>query len=121
MKRKGRRGRVPSSSTQPPVSSKSSQLQQIQNLQQEMLEAQEEIAEMTVTATAGGGAVIAVVTGDKRLQSLTIVPEVVDPEDIEMLQDLVLAAVNEGMEQIDQTTAERMESLTAGLGVPGLL
>jgi DNA-binding YbaB/EbfC family protein len=95
-------------------------LQQLQGLQQEMLEAQDELAEMTVTATAGGGAVTAVVTGERRLRSITIAQEVVDPEDVEMLQDLVIAAVNEGMEQVDRVTAERMSGFTAGLGIPGL-
>lgn len=96
-------------------------LQQLQNLQDEMLEAQEEIADKTFTATAGGGAVVAVITGDRRLQSITIEPEVVDPDDIEMLQDLVVAVVNKGMEEIDQLTADRMEDFTAGLDVQGLL
>lgn len=76
---------------------------------------------MTVTASAGGGAVTAVVTGERRVQSLTIEPEVVDPEDVEMLQDLVIAAVNEGLDQVDQATAERMETFTSGLGLPDLL
>ncbi|MDY6875636.1 MAG: YbaB/EbfC family nucleoid-associated protein [Chloroflexota bacterium] len=96
-------------------------LQQLQSLQENMATAQEEIAAMVVTATAGGGAVAAAVTGEKRLQSLTIAPEVVDPEDVEMLQDLIIAAVNEGMEQVDQAAAERMAPLTSGLGIPGLL
>ncbi len=96
-------------------------LQQLQSLQGDMLRAQEELAAMTITATVGGGAVTAVVTGERRVQSLTIAPEVVDPEDVEMLQDLVIAAVNEGMEQVDQTTTERMSTLTGGLGIPGLL
>jgi DNA-binding YbaB/EbfC family protein len=100
--------------------SQKNMLQQLQGLQQEMLEAQEELAEMTVTATAGGGAVTAVVTGERRLHSLTIAQEVVDPEDVEMLQDLVIAAVNEGMEQVDRTTTERMSDFTAGLGIPGI-
>jgi DNA-binding YbaB/EbfC family protein len=95
-------------------------IQQLQGLQQEMLEAQEELAEMTATATAGGGAVTAVVTGERRLRSLTIAQEVVDPEDVEMLQDLVIAAVNEGMEQVDRITTERMSGFTAGLGIPGI-
>ena len=95
-------------------------LQQLQGLQEDMLEAQEEIAAMTVTATAGGGAVTAIVTGERRVQSLTIVPEVVDPEDVEMLQDLVTAAVNEGLEQVDRITSERMAAFTGGLGIPGL-
>jgi len=96
-------------------------LQQLQSLQEDVLEAQDEIAAMIVTATAGGGAVTAVVTGRRRVQSLTIAPEVVDPEDVEMLQDLVVAAVNEGLEQVDRATAERMAAFTGGLGIPGLL
>jgi len=96
-------------------------LQQVQSLQEDMLKAQEEIAAMTVTATAGGGAVTAVVTGERRVQSLIIAPEVVDPEDVEMLQDLVVAAVNEGLEQVDRALAERMSAFTGGLGIPGLL
>jgi len=95
-------------------------LQQLQGLQEGMLKAQEEIAAMIVTATAGGGAVTAVVTGERRVQSLTIAPEVVDPEDVEMLQDLVIAAVNEGLEQVDQVATERMAAFTGGLSIPGL-
>ena len=99
----------------------SGMLKQLQGLQEDMLKAQEEVAAMVVTASAGGGAVTAVVTGERRVQSLTIAPEVVDPEDVEMLQDLVTAAVNEGLEQIDQNTAERMTTVTGGLNIPGLL
>ncbi len=95
-------------------------LQQLQSVQQDILKAQEELAAMTVTTTVGGGAVTAVVTGEKRVQSLIIAPEVVDPKDVEMLQDLVIAAINGGMEQVDQATAERMGALTGGLGIPGL-
>ena len=100
--------------------SKGGMLQQLQSLQENMLEAQEELAEMVVTATAGGGAVEATVTGERRVQSITIAPEVVDPEDVEMLQDLVTAAVNEGLEQVDRAAAERMEAFTGGLNIPGL-
>ena len=96
-------------------------LKQLQTLQEDMLEAQQEVAASVVTATAGGGAVTAVVTGERRVQSLTIAPEVVDPEDVEMLEDLVIAAVNEGLDQIDKNTAERMAALTGGLDIPGLL
>jgi DNA-binding YbaB/EbfC family protein len=95
-------------------------LQQLQGLQQDMLKAQDEIAEMLVTATAGGGAVSATVTGERRVKSLAIAPEVVDPEDVEMLQDLVTAAVNEALEQIDLAATERMSTFTGGLGIPGL-
>jgi hypothetical protein len=91
-------------------------LQQLQGLQQEMLEAQEEIAEQTFTATAGGGIVEAVVTGDRKLENLVIDPEVVDPDDVEMLQDLIIAAINKAMEKIDEAAAERMSDVTGGLG-----
>jgi hypothetical protein len=95
-------------------------LKQLQSLQEDMLQAQDEIAAMEIDTSAGGGAVTAVVTGDRRVKSLTIDPEVVDPEDVEMLQDLVIAAVNDGLDQVDEATAEKMSSLTGGLGIPGL-
>ena len=98
----------------------SGMLQQLQSLQEDMLKAQEEVTAMTVTASSGGGAVTAVVSGERRVVSLSIAPEVVDPEDIEMLQDLIIAAVNEGLDQIGQTAAERMSAITGGLGIPGL-
>ena len=82
-------------------------IEQLQGLQEDMLKAQDDVAAMT--------------TGERRVQSLTIAPEVVDPEDVEMLQDLVIAAVNEGMEQVDRTMTERMSAFTDGLGIPGLL
>jgi DNA-binding YbaB/EbfC family protein len=95
-------------------------LQQLQSLQEEMLKVQDEIATTVVNATAGGGAVAVTVSGERRVQSITIAPEVVDPEDVEMLQDLVVAAVNSGLEQIDQMTNERMSPFTSGLDIPGL-
>jgi hypothetical protein len=93
-------------------------LRQLQEVQENLLKAQEEIAAMTVTATAGGGAVTAVVTGERRVQSITIEPEVVDSEDVEMLQDLVVAAINQGMEEIERVSTEKMGALTGGLGLP---
>ena len=95
-------------------------LQKLQGLQEEMLKAQDEVAEMVVTSTAGGGAVTATVTGERRVQAVVIEPEVIDPEDVEMLQDLIVAAVNGGLEQIDQAAAEKMESFTGGISIPGL-
>jgi len=89
----------------------------LQTLQEDLMKAQEEIAAMTVTATAGGGAVTAVVSGDRRLKSLQIQPDVVDPNDVEMLQDLIVAAVNQGMEQVEKVAAERMSAVTGGLGL----
>lgn len=121
-KRKGRRGRKPVK-PQDVQGGKGGlgRLDQLQGLQEKMLEAQDEIAEMTVTATAGGGAVEVVVNGEKHIESLTITPEVVDPEATEMLQDLVIAAINKGMEQIDEAATERMSGLTGGLGIQDLL
>jgi DNA-binding YbaB/EbfC family protein len=95
-------------------------LQQLQSLQEEMFKAQNEVTAMTFTSTAGGGAVSATVTGERRVQSVTIQPEVVDPEDVEMLQDLVVAAINGGLDQIDQAMSEKMEPFTGGLDIPGL-
>jgi len=91
-------------------------LRRLQSLQEDLLKVQEEIAAMTVTTTAGGGAVTAVVSGDRRVQSLTIQPEVVDPDDVEMLQDLIVAAVNQGLEQLEKEAAEKMNEVTGGLG-----
>lgn len=116
-KRKSRRKGGPPG----PRMGKGGLLQQLQSLQEGMLEAQDEVAAMVVNATAGGGAVTAVVTGERRVKSLTIAPEVVDPEDVEMLQDLIVAAVNEGLEQVDRALAERVSAFTSGLGVPGVL
>ncbi len=96
--------------------------QQIMKLQEQMLETQESLGEETVTASAGGGVVQVVMTGHQRVQSVIIDPEVVDPEDVEMLQDLVMAAVNEALELSHAIAAERMGALTGGLGgLGGLL
>ena len=95
-------------------------LQQLQSLQDNMLKTQDQIASMEFSSTAGGGAVTATVTGERRLQSLAIAQEVIDPEDVEMLQDLVLAAVNAALEQVEEATAERMGAITGGLDIPGL-
>ena len=96
--------------------------QQIMKLQEQMLETQESLGDQTVTATAGGGVVSVVMTGHQRVQSVAIDPEVVDPEDVEMLQDLIVAAVNEAIESSQSLAAEQMSALTGGLGgLGGLL
>lgn len=97
-------------------------IKQAQKMQQDMLRAQEEIAQMETEATAGGGAVKVVVTGTNTLKSLEIQPEVVDPEDIEMLQDLVMAAVNEAFRLAQEKSENSMKSVTGGMGgnMPGL-
>jgi len=91
-------------------------LRRLQTLQEDLLKAQEEIAAMTVTGTAGGGAVSAVISGNRRVQSLTIRPDVVDADDVEMLQDMIVAAINQGFEQLEKESAERMNAVTGGLG-----
>jgi len=94
-------------------------LGQIQKLQQEMIKAQEALAEETIEVTAGGGAITIVVTGQQRVKSITLQPEVVDPNDLEMLQDLLVAAVNEAIERSQAYAAEKLQGLTGGLGIPG--
>lgn len=95
-------------------------LQQIQKLQEEMLKTQDELGQETVSVTAGGGAITVVVTGQQHIESIKIDPEVVDPEDTEMLQDLIVAAVNEAIEKSREMAAQRLGSLTGGLNIPGL-
>ena len=95
-------------------------MQQVQKMQQEMQRAQEELARETVTASAGGGAVKATMTGGLELLSVEINPEVVDPEDVEMLEDMVLAAVNEALSSAQQLASNRLGGITGGLGDMGL-
>ena len=95
-------------------------MKQIQKLQEEMVKTQEALAQETVTVTAGGGAVTIVITGNQRIQSITLKPEIVNPEDLDMLQDLIVAAVNEAVEASQTYAAKRLEPLTGGLSIPGL-
>jgi DNA-binding YbaB/EbfC family protein len=94
--------------------------QQLQKLQQEMLDTQEALGDEVFEVTAGGGAIKVAITGHQRIQSIVIDPEVVDPEDVDMLQDLIVAAVNEAIEKSQTLAAERLGGLTGGLGLPGL-
>ena len=89
-------------------------------LQEDMAKAQEALAEETIEVTAGGGAVTIVVTGNQRIKSITLSKDVVDPNDVEMLQDLMVAAVNEAIERSQTHAAEKLQGLTGGLGLPGL-
>ena len=95
-------------------------MKQAQKMQKRMLEIQEELADQTVEATVGGGMVTAVVNGQQELVSITISPEVVDPDDIEMLEDLVVAVVNEASRQAREMMTEEMSKLTGGIKIPGL-
>ena len=95
-------------------------LRQAQQLQARLAKAQEELEEMTVEASAGGGAVRAVVTGKLKVQSVHIDPDAVDPDDVQMLEELVLAAVNEGLQKAQDIAQQKMGALTGGLKIPGL-
>ncbi|MBQ8960398.1 MAG: YbaB/EbfC family nucleoid-associated protein [Ruminococcus sp.] len=95
-------------------------IKQAQKMQDQITELQEDIEEREFTATAGGGAVEVVLTGKKTLKSLTLKPEVVDPEDIEMLQDLIISAVNEAVNNVETTTEAEMGKITGGVSLPGL-
>ena len=94
------------------------QMQQIQAMQRRMEEAQSAIEVMETEASAGGGAVIVKVNGKHELVSVTLKPEIVDPDDIEMLQDLIVAAANEAMRQIEETSQQEMSKVTGSLGLP---
>ena len=96
------------------------QMQQMQAVQRMMEEKQAEIEQMETTASSGGGAVSVTVTGKKEIKTIELKPEVVDPDDIEMLQDLIMVAVNEAMRQMEEISQKEMGALTAGLGIPGL-
>ncbi|RBY74466.1 YbaB/EbfC family nucleoid-associated protein [Blastococcus sp. TF02-09] len=94
-------------------------MKQAQEMQQQLVAAQEELASRTVTGTAGGGLVSATMTGDGELTALTISPAAVDPDDLETLQDLVVAAVRDARSAVDQLAAETMGPLAGGLGGGG--
>ena len=96
-------------------------LQQLQKLQEEMVKTQEALGDETVTVTAGGGAVTVVISGHQKIQSITIDPEVMNSDDVEMLQDLITAAVNEAIDKSQQLAADRLGALTGGLRIPGLM
>jgi len=95
-------------------------MKQAQQMQQKMARLQEEASQRTAEASAGGGAVTAIVNGKNQLLSLSIRKEAVDPEDVEMLQDLVVAAVNEALKKVQSEVAVEMEKITGGMSIPGL-
>ncbi|MCR4601276.1 MAG: YbaB/EbfC family nucleoid-associated protein [Clostridia bacterium] len=96
------------------------QLRQVQAMQQMMEKTQEEIEAREFETSAGGGAVSVKISGKKEILSINLKPEVVDPDDIEMLQDLIMAAVNEGLRQVDEVSKEEMGKVTGGINIPGL-
>ena len=96
-------------------------MKQAQKMQAELARAQEEIKDMTFEATAGGGMVKVVANGDMTVDSIVIDPEAVDPEDVEMLQDMVAAAVNEALRGVSEISSQRLNAATGGLNIPGLM
>lgn len=95
-------------------------MKQVKKMQAQMEKAQAELAEKEVVGTAGGGVVKVTANGQKQILSIEIQPEAVDPDDVEMLQDLVTAAVNEALKQVDELVAQDMGKFTGGLNIPGL-
>ena len=94
-------------------------MRQMQKMQERLARAQEQLNNTSVEGSAGGGAVTVAVTGGLQVQSVKIAPEVVDPADVEMLEDLVTAALNEALEKVQALQAESMAGLTGGLRLPG--
>lgn len=95
-------------------------IKQAQKMQQNMLKMQEEIEKEEFEASAGGGVVTVTMSGKKELTAVTIKPEAVDPDDVEMLQDLVLTAVNDVLGKVDAANNAKMSSITGGLNIPGM-
>jgi len=96
-------------------------MKQAQQLQNKMEKLQEEMATKTIEASAGGGMVKAVANGRQQIVSISVEKEVVDPEDVDMLQDLIVAAVNDALSQSQQMVNEEMNKLTGGMNIPGLM
>ena len=94
---------------------------QFQQMQQEMADAQSALEDETVTVSAGGGAISIVISGHQRVKEITINPELLDPEDVEMLQDMLVAGVNSAIEQSQALSAQRMEGITGGMGLNDML
>ena len=96
-------------------------MKQAQKLQAQLARAQEELSNLTVEASSGGGAVTVVMNGQQQIQSVKISPEVVNPEDVEMLEDMVLTAVSEAIAKSQEAAAKQLGGLTGGLKIPGMM
>ncbi len=95
-------------------------MKKVQKMQAEMLKMQEELKTRTVETTVGGGALTIVANGKKEIESIKIKPEVLDPDDVEMLQDMIVSGVNEAMRKIDEMTEREMSKITGGMKLPGM-
>ncbi|ADH97575.1 conserved hypothetical protein [[Bacillus] selenitireducens MLS10] len=96
-------------------------MKQMQKMQKDMAKAQEQLKDETVEATAGGGMVKVIASGEKRILDIQINEEAVDPDDVEMLEDLVLAATNEALNKVDEVVNEKMGKFTKGMNIPGMM
>jgi DNA-binding YbaB/EbfC family protein len=96
-------------------------LRQMQELQAKLVKAQQDLENTNVEVTAGGGAIKIVINGHQKFQSIEISPEVINPEEVEFLQDLILAACNEAVQKSQETAAQSMSKLTGGIKIPGLM
>ncbi len=103
------------------MSSNRNMMKQVQQLQANLAKAQQELANAVIEATAGGGAVKVTIDGQQHIKSIKISPDAVNAQDVEMLEDLVLAAVNEALAKSQQMAADRLQGLTGGLKIPGLM
>lgn len=95
-------------------------MKKIQKMQRDMVKAQQEIEQSVFTGSAAGGMVTVEATGTKQINKITINPSVVDPEDVEMLEDLILTAVNDAIAQVDKLSEEKMGKVTGGMNLPGM-
>jgi len=95
-------------------------MKQAQKMQRQMEEMQADMANKSLEVSAGGGAIKVTINGEKQITALTISPDVVDPDDVEMLQDLVISAVNEAIRQMDESASAQMSKITGGMNLPGL-
>ena len=95
-------------------------MKKVQKMQKEMKKLQDELKQRTVEATVGGGALTIVMSGEKNVESVHIDPSIIDPEDAEMLEDLVVAAVNEANKKVDEMMAQEMGKITGGMNLPGM-
>ena len=117
---KGKGGRSPRQAPQGGPGGVNQMMKQVQKMQADMAAAQDALAEATVVGSAGGGMVKVVVTGAGDVQAVRITPEAVDPDDVEMLEDLVLAAVNDGLRRAHELAEEKMGGITGGIDLGGL-
>ncbi len=111
---KGRMGGMPGGMNM------NSLMKQAQKMQESMAKAQEELEKKELEVTAGGGAIKIKINGKKEIQDIELSPDVVDPDDIEMLQDLIISAVNEAIRQVEEMSNNEMGKLTGGMGMPGM-